>query len=158
LAGLIAFIVINRILSKQDTSMLSESITTHSFRLVPGQDLLEAVNLIARSQNILAGCVLTCVGSLTDYNIRFANKSTGSTGKGHFEIIHLSGTISSNGCHIHIGISDNHGSMIAGHLLPGNIIYTTAEIILGELAGLEFKRIIDSATGWKELDITTKEI
>ena len=138
--------------------MVSKSITTHAFRLVPGQDLLEAINLIAQSENILAGCVLTCVGSLTHYNIRFANESTGSTGKGHFEIIHLSGTISSNGCHLHIGISDNQGSMIAGHLLPGNIIYTTAEIILGELDGLEFKRIADSSTGWKELNITTKEI
>jgi uncharacterized protein len=138
--------------------MRSELIITHTFRLVPGQDLLEAVNLIARSENILAGCVLTCVGSLTNYNIRFANESTGSTAKGHFEIIHLSGTISSNGCHLHIAISDNQGSMIAGHLLAGNIIYTTAEIIIGELRGLEFKRIIDSATGWKELDITTKEI
>ena len=138
--------------------MLAESITTHAFRLVPGEDLLEAINVIARSQQIFAGCVLTCVGSLTEYNIRFANASTGSTAKGHFEIIHLSGTISSNGCHLHIGISDNHGDMIAGHILAGNFIYTTAEIIIGELPGLEFKRIIDSATGWKELNITTKEI
>jgi len=133
--------------------MISESITTHTFRLIPGQDLLEAIELIARSQNILAGCVLTCVGSLTNYNIRFANESIGSTGKGHFEIIHLSGTISSNGCHLHIGISDNLGNMIAGHLLTENIVYTTAEIIIGELAGLEFNRIADSATGWKEIRI-----
>ena len=133
--------------------MLSDSITTHTFRLIPGQDLLQAVELIARSQNILAGCILTCVGSLTNYNIRFANESTGSTGKGHFEIIHLSGTISSNGCHLHIGISDKFGNMIAGHLLTDNIIYTTAEIIIAELAGLEFNRIADSATGWKELQI-----
>jgi predicted DNA-binding protein with PD1-like motif len=138
--------------------MRSELITTHTFRLIQGQDLREEIEAYARKNDIEAACVLTCVGSVTDYNIRFANESTGSTAKGHFEIIHLSGTISSNGCHLHIGISDNHGHMIAGHLLAGNIIYTTAEIIIGELPGLEFKRIIDSATGWKELDITTKEI
>ena len=136
--------------------MVSQLITTHAFRLIPGQDLLEAINSIAQSENILAGCVITCVGSLTNYNIRFANESTGSTGKGHFEIIYLSGTVSSNGSHLHIGISDSQGNLIAGHLLPGNIIYTTAEIILGELAGLEFQRMLDSSTGWKELQITKK--
>ena len=140
------------------SSMQSKSIRTHSYRLLPGQDLMEAVQLIARSENIFAGCVLSCVGSLTQFRIRFANESSGSTGEGHFEIIHLSGTISCNGCHLHISISDKKGNVLGGHLLPGNIIYTTAEIIIAELPGLEFKRIIDSATGWKELDITTKEM
>jgi predicted DNA-binding protein with PD1-like motif len=111
-----------------------------------------------KENNIEAGCVLACVGSLTDYNIRFANQSTSSAAEGHFEIIHLSGTISCNGCHLHMSFSDKNGNVLGGHLLSGNMIYTTAEIIIAELPGLEFKRIIDSATGWKELEITTKEI
>ncbi|HSB92691.1 MAG TPA: PPC domain-containing DNA-binding protein [Flavitalea sp.] len=136
--------------------MQSSSMTTHIFRLLPGQDLRQEIEFFVSENNIGAGCVLTCVGSLTGYNIRFANQAAGSTGSGHFEIIHLSGTISANGCHLHIAISDQNGNMIAGHLLPGNMIYTTAEIVIGELAGLEFKRIYFPATGWKELQITRK--
>ena len=31
--------------------------------------------------------MITCVGSLTDYNLRFANQPEGSKGSGHFEIV-----------------------------------------------------------------------
>ena len=37
--------------------------------------------------------------------------------------------------------------------MSGNIIYTTAEIVIGELKGLDFKRELDSTFGYKELRI-----
>lgn len=59
----------------------------------------------------------TCVGSLTNNTIRFANQSEGSKDDGHFEIVSLIGSVSVNGSHLHISISDSTGKTIGGHLL-----------------------------------------
>ena len=64
----------------------------------------------------------------------------GSMGTGHFEIVGLTGTLSKNGSHMHISISDSTGKTIGGHLLKGCIVYTTAEIILQSTTELNFKR------------------
>jgi uncharacterized protein len=133
--------------------MDDESIKLHVFRLLPGQDLREEIEKFVKLNEIVAGCIFTCVGSLTQYNLRFANQAMGSSGTGHFEIIHLSGTVSKHGCHLHIGISDNGGGMIGGHLLENNVIYTTAEIVIAEFRYFSFGRQHDSETGFKELHI-----
>ena len=99
---------------------------------------------------------MSCVGSLTDYSIRFANQPKASAGSGHFEIVSLTGTISINGLHLHISISDNTGKTIGGHLMEGCKIYTTAEIILVESGKYIFNRIKDGSTPWEELQITKK--
>jgi predicted DNA-binding protein with PD1-like motif len=58
-----------------------------------------------------------------------------------------------NGPHIHISISDSTGRTIGGHLLEGNMVYTTAEIILQETDELEFTREKDGTTPWEELQV-----
>ena len=98
--------------SKNDTN-------TYAFRLKPGQDLKLELEKIVKEKNIAAGWVATCVGSLTNYNIRFANQPNGATGIGHFEIVSLVGTLSTNGSHIHISVSDSSGATIGGHLQIG---------------------------------------
>ncbi|MGZ3949956.1 MAG: PPC domain-containing DNA-binding protein, partial [Flavisolibacter sp.] len=75
-----------------------------------------------------------------------------------FEIVSLTGTVSVNGCHIHISISDETGRTIGGHLLEGNVVYTTAEIVIQESEDLIFSREMDVATGWKELQIKRRSI
>ena len=82
----------------------------------------------------------TCVGSLTDYTIRFANQPEGNSDSGHFEVVSLTGTVSTNGSHLHISISDSTGKTIGGHLMPGCKIYTTAEIVLQSTSKYEFTR------------------
>jgi len=96
------------------------------------------------------------VGSLTDYNIRFANQQEGSRASGHFEIVSLTGTVSVNGSHLHISISDSTGKTIGGHLMEGCKIYTTAEIVIGISSAYEFKREKDDTSPWKELQIKEK--
>ena len=125
----------------------------HAIRLKPGQDLNTAIQEFVNNQNIQAGWVITCVGSLTEYKLRFANQKNAHIGKDFVEIISLSGTLSVNGCHLHISISDNHGALTGGHLLEGCTIYTTAEIIMGESLDLVFNRENDGTTEWKELQI-----
>jgi predicted DNA-binding protein with PD1-like motif len=129
------------------------SIKTHPLRLKPGADLKKELERYVKTNGIKAGWIATCAGSLTQYNIRFANQPEGSSGTGHFEIVSLTGTVSANGLHIHISISDSTGKTIGGHLLENNIVYTTAEIVLQEDDAFEFTREKDGTTPWEELQI-----
>ena len=122
-------------------------------RLKPGDDVREKLENYVLQNNIKAGWLVTCAGSLTAYNIRFANQEKGNTGQGHFEIVSLTGTLSKNGSHLHISISDSTGKTIGGHLLNGCIVYTTAEIILQSTNELTFIRENDGTTPWEELQI-----
>jgi predicted DNA-binding protein with PD1-like motif len=126
------------------------------FRLKPGDDLLKEIKAIVIQKNILAGWILTCVVSLTEYNIRFANQSNNSNSSGYFEIVSLTGTVSINGDHLHICICDSVGKTIGGHLLEGCKIYTTAEIVIGISSNIEFTRENDGTTAWKELQVNKK--
>ena len=126
---------------------------THVFRLMPGMDLkIEIQNVLSRL-NIKAGWILTCVGSLRMINIRFANQPDGQRCQGYFEITSLAGTLSINGSHLHISLSDHEGDTVGGHLLEGNIVYTTAELVIGYDEGLIFTRERDGSTDWSELQI-----
>ena len=129
------------------------NINVHAIRLKPKEDLRKAIEDYAKQNNIVAGWMVTCVGSLTNYNIRFANEEKGTSGMGHFEIVSLVGTVSKNGCHIHISISDSTGRTIGGHLLAGCTVYTTAEIVMQSTPDLIFKREKDGSTPWEELQI-----
>ena len=129
----------------------------HAIRLKPGEDLRSSIQKYVEDNRIHAGWMISCAGSLTNYNIRFANQPGGSKGSGHFEIVSLTGTLSVNGSHIHISISDSTGKTIGGHLLEGCKIYTTAEIIIGESKTMIFKREKDGTTPWDELQIEKKD-
>ena len=77
--------------------------------------------------------------------------------QGKFEILTLSGTVCGTGLHLHISLADSSGKTLGGHLLDGNRIYTTAEIIIGEATDLLFARAIDSETGYLELTINARK-
>lgn len=127
-----------------------------AFRLKPGEDLKEGIEKVVKENNISAGWVATAVGSLTDFAIRFANQPEAAYGQGHFEIVSLVGTLSVNGSHLHISISDSTGHTIGGHLVKGCKVYTTAEIVIQSAAQYEFKREKDGTTPWEELQIKEK--
>ncbi|MBL8751389.1 MAG: DNA-binding protein [Planctomycetes bacterium] len=125
----------------------------HAFRLLPGQDLRAGIQRFVDEHGIEAGWVATCVGSLTDWSLRFANEKDGSRGSGHFEIVSLCGTVSKNGSHLHLAVSDGEGRTIGGHVLDGCRVYTTAEVVLGESPAHVFTRAVDGSTPWAELQV-----
>lgn len=127
----------------------------HALRLTPGEDLKKALINFTESNRIGAGCILTCVGSLQQVCLRLADQDRAETFVEKCEIIALSGTLSREGVHLHLGVADSSGKMIGGHLMEGNLIYTTAEIIIGEITGFVFERRLDEHTGYKELVIHT---
>ncbi len=130
------------------------SIQTHAFRLKPGDDLKKSIQDFVNAHHITAGWIVTGVGSLTDYQIRFANQPNGAAGSGHYEIVSLTGTLSKNGSHLHISLSDSTGKTIGGHLMEGNKVYTTAEIVIQSSDELLFTREKDGSTPWEELQIS----
>ena len=136
--------------------MQQENAQIHVFRLKPGQDLKKEIESYVAKEKIEAGWIVTCAGSLTQTHIRFANRPEGVKATGHFEIVSLGGTVSTNGCHLHISISDSTGKTIGGHLLDENFVYTTAEIVLGESKDMVFTREKDGSTPWEELQVKKK--
>ena len=123
----------------------------YTFRLKSGQDLFEAIEVFVQKQNIEAGCILSGVGSLTHFKLRFANQEILAEGDGHFEIVSITGTVSTHGSHLHVSISDEQGRTIGGHLVHGCSIYTTAEIVLAVFEDSVYKREYADDSGYNEL-------
>lgn len=131
---------------------MQSAATFHALRLEPGADLYESFVDYARQHDLHAAFVATCVGSLTRCTIRFANQPAGTEiAPGHYEIVSLVGTVAIEGCHLHICLSDGEGKCVGGHLLPGSSVYTTAEIVLGEMTSLRFDRKPCVKSGYDEL-------
>lgn len=128
-----------------------------TFRLQPGQLLKEAIREVVEEQNIQAGCLLSIVGGLENANLRMAvaepGKEVVKSYSGPLEIVSGTGTISRDGCHIHISLSDREGNVVGGHLKDGCRIKYTAEIVLLIFNNVSYNRILDKRTGYKELVI-----
>lgn len=129
----------------------SDTMTPYAFRLRPNDDLLNGIRDAYTGQGFGAAIVLTCVGSLTRACIRHANQDTATVYEGHFEIVSMTGTLSPDGPHVHLSISDSTGATFGGHLMPGCKVYTTAEVVIADLPGWKFSRETDPTFGYKEL-------
>jgi len=124
-----------------------------ALRLNPGDDLKKSLSYFVAENNIQAGYVITAVGSLSNLNLRYAGQASGVSITGKFEILALSGTLCMQGLHLHLSAADSQGRTLGGHLLDGNVINTTAEIIIGEANHFLFSRETDPETGYAELMI-----
>ncbi len=129
----------------------SSPMSVRALRLGPGADLKRELARFARESGMRAGIVVTCVGSLTRAVLRLADQREATTFEGKHEIVSLVGTLSPDGDHLHLAISDATGRTVGGHLMDGSLVYTTAEIALGELEGLAFSREVDPRTTFREL-------
>lgn len=158
---LILFLFINNSISYAEginrMSNMSKINTIYALRLKPNQDLRVEIENFAKKNNIKAGFIITTVGSLKKAALRLSDDKNTTILDDKFEIVSLVGTVSINGSHLHISISDKTGKTIGAHLQKGSEVYTTAEIIIGEAENLEFKREDDSISGYKELSIYNRE-
>jgi hypothetical protein len=131
---------------------------TFALRLHPKQDLKEELIKFTKENNIQAGFVLTCVGSLARATLRMADENFVKDFEEKFEIVSLVGTLSQEGVHLHVSLSNKDGTTTGGHLKEGCPIHTTAEIIIGELEDCKFSREFDERTGFKELVIYDRNL
>lgn len=118
-------------------------------RLHPGQDLRGALEAL----NVGAAFVVQGIGSLNPAMIRYAGMPDATPLHGDVEILTLAGSLSPDGAHLHITISDAQGQVLGGHVAQGCIIRTTAEILVALLPDHAFSREDDPASGCKELTI-----
>jgi predicted DNA-binding protein with PD1-like motif len=131
----------------------TEQLKVYALRLMPKQDLRKQLELFVKQHKLQAGLILTAVGSLQKVSLRLADQKDSTTFEGKYEIVSLVGTLSPDGVHLHISLSDSTGKTIGGHLVEGCEIYTTAEIVIADARGLVFTRETDAQTGYKELKI-----
>lgn len=124
----------------------------YALRLIKGQDIRAELDNYAVLKQINAGFILTCVGSLESAVLRFADEQVREL-QGPYEIVSLVGTLCPDGSHLHISIADKYGQTYGGHVKKGCIVYTTAEVVIGEEKSLRFSRKPDNLTGFDELVI-----
>lgn len=133
----------------------------HAFRLTPGADLKAELARLAQAHSLRAGCIVTCVGSLSRARLRMPGAAGEAeairTFDGPMEIVSLTGTLSTDGLHAHIALAGRDGVCVGGHLTHGCIVHTTAELVIGELPDVAFHRAPDPATGYAELTVTLRQ-
>jgi len=123
-------------------------------RLTQGDDLRLVLESWMGEQPEQAGCVISAVGSLSVVKLRLAGAARAKAFHGDLEILSLSGTLSPDGGHLHIAVSDSQGAVLGGHLCVGSMVHTTAELVIGLLHEWRFSRQLDPATGYAELQIS----
>jgi uncharacterized protein len=127
----------------------------HTFRLKPGEDLKLGIEQYVHKNKIKAGFIITCVGAVKQITLRMAGAEPDAQDVrvliGPFEVDGMVGTVSINGCHLHVTVSDKEGHAFGGHLKENSLVYPTAEIVIGEDETKTYDRIMDEITGFKEL-------
>jgi uncharacterized protein len=130
---------------------------TIAVRLTDGQDLISEIKKLVDENGIQAGVILSAVGSLKSSKIRVPviHQQIRYIYPENLEIDSVHGTISVNGLHLHITVSDVEGKVSGGHLKEGCIVRTTCELVIGILDDVQFDRQFDEETGFDELVIST---
>jgi predicted DNA-binding protein with PD1-like motif len=137
------------------TSCAAPRAETRSFvvRLKPGQELKTEITKLARAEDLQAASIVSAVGSLTDVALRFANRNETTRLTGHFEVVSLSGYLAANEFHVHMAVSDGEGRTIGGHVMDGNVVYTTLVVVVEEHERWKYRREYDPASKYDELVI-----
>ena len=121
-------------------------------RLPPGVDLRGALEQAARDR-AMAAFVACGIGSLGDARLRLAGAAEATVVCGPCEIISLAGSLTPAGAHLHAAVADAQGRVHGGHLAAGNLVRTTAELLLAWLPGWDLDRAFDPQTGHAELRV-----
>jgi uncharacterized protein len=126
-------------------------------RVSPGDDLRGAVEAALRERGVSAAFVVQGIGSLSVAQLRFAGAGSASELRGDLEILTVAGSVSPDGAHLHMSLADADGQVLGGHVAPGCLVRTTAELLLVLLPEHRFSRALDPQTGYLELQIKREQ-
>lgn len=126
-------------------------------RLKRNDDLKKSITKFAKENNIYAGVIVSAVGSVSEVRIRKADGVNEYFELRDHEILSLSGTISKDGVHLHISLSNDNMRVIGGHLLDGTIVNTTCELVIMKFNKYSLSREFDEETGYNELVVVENE-
>ncbi len=101
-------------------------------KLKPGQDLRLSLEQLSKQEGV-SGFVLGVVGNLSRAAFQCPGRSEPTVLEGNLEIITLNGTLSPEGVHLHLSLSDGACQVWGGHLEPGTLILKGADILVGFL-------------------------
>lgn len=127
-------------------------------RMSPGEDVLLGLEQVCKEYNIKDGVILSGMGSLD--GAQFFNPvplKEKKAGYGYSEAVVLRGPIELVGMagmichddkgetllHVHYALSDQHGTGHGGHLIEGNKVLMTVDVMIGEIDGMEMGRGYD---------------
>nr|WP_319557156.1 DUF296 domain-containing protein [uncultured Vibrio sp.] len=131
------------------------SINVIVVRLTKGMDLKQSLAKVVAEYNIKAGSIASCVGCVSQLQLRLAGAQNTLVKQAPLEIVSMMGTLTPDHQHVHISVSDKQGHVWGGHLMAGTIIDTTAELIIHNYPNLTFSREMDENTGYTELQVNT---
>lgn len=125
-------------------------------RLEPGSDLRATLEAAASAGAGMSAFVASGIGSLSGARLRLAGAESETEVEGDVEILSLSGTLAPDGAHLHMAVADATGHVIGGHVCYGNMVRTTAELLVLELVEWSLAREPDRSTGFEELVIRAR--
>lgn len=128
----------------------------HIFRVKPGEELAEAIAKYCQTNGIASGVIVGLIGSVASAKLSFLKELPGQyeteSYTGPLEIVCAQGSVALKKddliVHIHIQLSLQQGCF-GGHLTEA-IIFSTAEVVIGEL-DYQLRRYADDYTGLNEL-------
>eukprot|EP01080_Neovahlkampfia_damariscottae_P003877 gene3877-7091_t len=128
-----------------------------AMRIPPNKDILSFLQNFIKEKNITAASIASCSGSVKVLSLRFANRSNSTIIPEFHEITSLSGTLSIFGTHLHMSAANNRGTTIGGHMMTGNIVYTTVEVVILVLPEVDFLRKKCEVSTYNELYVQKRK-
>ena len=141
--------------STNDTQPISSGLKVYPVRLSPNMDVLVQIRSLMTTAKLRSVFIMSCVGSVKACRLRMANSKETIDLQTPHEIVSLVGTFDGEGEHVHGAFSDSTGRVVAGHVMGDfpMVVFTTAEMVLGECTDVVFSRDMDPQTGYPELVI-----
>ncbi len=129
-----------------------------AIRLAPGEDVLKSLISICEEAGIKDGLILSAIGSLDGARffdpVELPEKKAGYgysdpiVLEGPIEVLSLNGIICNRDGkilpHLHYSLSDSFGNGYGGHVIEGNKVLMTLDMVIGELDGINMGREYDS--------------
>lgn len=128
-----------------------------AFRLAPGQEIMTSIKSACEEKKLKNGIILSAIGSLDgarffDPVVRPDKKAGYAYGepivlKGPIELLSMDGMICNRDgeilLHLHFSLSDSEGRAYGGHVIEGNRVLLTCDVLIGELESIEMGREYD---------------
>jgi len=110
--------------------MTHQALRSVALHLEPGSDVRRSLEQLASTENA-SGFVLSVVGNLSQAAFQCPGKAQPTVLSGLLEIITLQGTVGPQGVHLHLSLSDSHCQVWGGHLEPGTLVHSGADLLVG---------------------------
>lgn len=97
-----------------------------------GADLHRSLEAYA-AEHALQGFVISVVGNLRQAAFHCPGQAQPTVLQGDLEVITLQGTLTPDGVHLHLSLSDGRCQVWGGHLEPGTLVQKGVDLLVGVL-------------------------